>query len=180
MSSLEKEQILELLKACSEAENVHVKLITILCLSTGARWSEAEGLNITQVKPRVIHFANETKSKKARGLPIEQDLEKALIQHHKQYGDGMKIFGPSISAFRRALERSKIETPKGQASHILRHTFASEFMRKGGNILVLQRALGHQSLTMTMRYAHLAPDHLVEVRSLNPLAGISVGSLLED
>lgn len=32
----------------------------------------------------------------------------------------------------------------------------------GGNILVLQKLLGHSSLTMTMRYAHLAPDHLQE------------------
>jgi site-specific recombinase XerD len=89
----------------------------------------------------------------------------------------VEIFGPAYSAFRRALERSQIKMEKGQASHVLRHTFASEFMRKGGNILVLQRALGHQSLAMTMRYAHLAPDHLVEVITHTPLAGISVGSL---
>lgn len=180
MSSLKNEEIPVLLKAIDKAENIHVKLITIVCLSTGARWSEAEGLNITQVKSGVIHFANEIKTSKARGLPIDKELEAALINHHRKHGDGPKIFGPAISSFRRALERSKIQTAKGQASHVLRHTFASEFMRKGGNILVLQRALGHKSLTMTMRYAHLAPDHLIEVRSLNPLAGVSVGGLLED
>ncbi len=179
MSSLKADEIPMLLKAIDKAENVHVKLITIVCLSTGARWSEAEGMNITQVKSGVIHFANETKSRKARGVPIDKELEDALIKHHEKHGDGPKIFGPAISAFRRALERSKIQTAKGQASHVLRHTFASEFMRKGGNILVLQRTLGHQSLTMTMRYAHLAPDHLAEVRNLNPLSGLSVGSLLE-
>lgn len=43
-------------------------------------------------------------------------------------------------------------------------------MMNGGNILVLQRVLGHASLQMTMRYAHLAPDHLQEVLKLNPLA----------
>ena len=43
-------------------------------------------------------------------------------------------------------------------------------MINGGNILTLQRVLGHASLTMTMRYAHLAPDHLQEVLNLNPLA----------
>jgi len=42
-------------------------------------------------------------------------------------------------------------------------------MMNGGNILVLPRALGHANLTMTMRYAHLAPDHLQEVIRLNPL-----------
>ncbi len=54
-------------------------------------------------------------------------------------------------------------------THALRHTFASHFMMNGGNILTLQRILGHQSLTMTMRYAHLAPEHLQEAKMLNPL-----------
>jgi site-specific recombinase XerD len=38
----------------------------------------------------------------------------------------------------------------------------------GGSILVLQKILGHTSLAMTMRYAHLAPDHLQEALRLNP------------
>ena len=42
-------------------------------------------------------------------------------------------------------------------------------MMNGGNILVLQRSLGHANLTMTMCYAHLAPDRLQEVVKLNPL-----------
>ncbi|WP_256258981.1 tyrosine-type recombinase/integrase [Burkholderia ubonensis] len=57
-------------------------------------------------------------------------------------------------------------------THALRHTFASHFMMNGGNILTLQRILGHQSLTMTMRYAHLSPDHLMEAKRLNPLSTI--------
>lgn len=63
--------------------------------------------------------------------------------------------------------------PKGQASHALRHTFASHFMQNGGNILTLQKILGHSSLAMTMRYAHLAPEHLAEAVKLNPIAGIT-------
>lgn len=43
---------------------------------------------------------------------------------------------------------------------MLRHTFASHFMMAGGNILTLQKLLGHATLAMTMRYAHLSPDHL--------------------
>jgi site-specific recombinase XerD len=45
-------------------------------------------------------------------------------------------------------------------THTLRHTFASHFMMAGGNMLTLQKLLGHKSLTMTMRYAHLAPDFM--------------------
>ncbi|WP_446479750.1 tyrosine-type recombinase/integrase [Burkholderia stagnalis] len=51
----------------------------------------------------------------------------------------------------------------------MRTSTASHFMMNGGNILTLQRILGHQSLTMTMRYAHLAPEHLQEAKMLNPL-----------
>jgi len=62
-----------------------------------------------------------------------------------------------------------------QARHALRHTFASHFMMNGGNIITLQRILGHSSLTMTMRYAHLAPEHLQEAKNLNPLALLTLG-----
>ena len=48
---------------------------------------------------------------------------------------------------------------KSISSRILRHTFASHYMMRGGNILTLQRILGHGDIKMTMRYSHLAPDH---------------------
>ncbi len=44
--------------------------------------------------------------------------------------------------------------------HACRHTFASHYVMAGGNILVLQRILGHSDVKMTMIYAHLAPDFL--------------------
>ena len=52
---------------------------------------------------------------------------------------------------------------------MLRHTFASHFVITGGNILTLQKVLGHASVTMTMRYAHLAPDHLQDALRRNPI-----------
>ena len=39
-----------------------------------------------------------------------------------------------------------------------------------GNILTLQRILGHADIKMTMRYAHLSPEHLKEAIKFNPLA----------
>ena len=44
--------------------------------------------------------------------------------------------------------------------HALRHTFASHYVMQGGNILALQKILGHADLRMTLIYAHLAPDFL--------------------
>jgi integrase len=71
------------------------------------------------------------------------------------------------AAFRRAYERCRFQAP-GQLTHILSHTFSSHYMM--GNILSLQRILGHSSITMTMRYAHLSPDHLESALRLSPLA----------
>jgi integrase len=48
----------------------------------------------------------------------------------------------------------------GRCWHMLRHTFASHYMMAGGSLLALSKILGHSSMTMTMIYAHLAPDYL--------------------
>jgi len=44
----------------------------------------------------------------------------------------------------------------------------------GGNILTLQKILGHTSLAMTMRYAHLSPDHLQDAVRLGPVTGVEI------
>jgi integrase len=46
--------------------------------------------------------------------------------------------------------------------HALRHTFASHFIMAGGNLLSLQKILGHSDVKVTMIYAHLAPDFLAD------------------
>ena len=43
-------------------------------------------------------------------------------------------------------------------------------MMNGGNIFILQRALRHSDIKMTIRYAHFAPDHLKEINPLNYLS----------
>lgn len=52
--------------------------------------------------------------------------------------------------------------------HDLRHTFASHWVLNGGDIYRLQRILGHSTVAMTMRYAHLAPDAFTADHSLLP------------
>lgn len=48
----------------------------------------------------------------------------------------------------------------------------SHFMMNGGNILVLRDVLGHADISMTMRYAHFARDHLSNVITRNPLGNL--------
>jgi integrase len=113
----------------------------------------------------VITFSG-TKSGKVRSVPISPELEAKIVRHWKQHGQP----NSAITSFRRALSRTTIKLPKGQAAHGLRHTFASHFIQNGGNILTLQKILGHSSLAMTMRYAHLAPDHLQDAVRFGPLS----------
>ncbi len=164
LSYLDHDQITELFNKLDRVcINPHVKLIAKICLSTGCRWGEAQSLHGRNVRNGKITFTD-TKSGKNRTVPISKELQAEIRSH----GDG-QLFTNSEETFRRTLRMCSFEVPKGQATHILRHTFASWFMINGGNILTLQRILGHSSITMTMRYAHLAPDHLQEAIALNPL-----------
>lgn len=170
LTFLTVEQIRILLDAAANrTQNPHVRPIVLICLNTGARWSEAENLKQSSLKSGLVTFSG-TKSGRVRSVPVSVDLTKYLHQHWSAYGD----FTSSLSSFNRVLERSGLKLPDGQASHVLRHTFASHFIQNGGNILTLQKILGHSSLAMTMRYAHLAPDHFQDALRFNPCINIDI------
>ncbi|MCZ6768663.1 MAG: site-specific integrase [Acidobacteria bacterium] len=58
--------------------------------------------------------------------------------------------------FRNAVEKAGIDNFR---FHDLRHTFASHLLMSGVDLMTVKELLGHASVTMTMRYSHLAPDH---------------------
>jgi len=138
-------------------------LIAKVCLSIGARWGEAQNLKASDVHHQKITFSD-TKNGKPRAVPIT----KALFEELKGQGQG-KLFVGCYKQFRYRLNKCGFNLPKGQSSHVLRHTFASHFIMNNGNLLALQKILGHGDIKMTMRYAHLAPDYLIEVLDKNPL-----------
>ncbi|EMJ7592505.1 tyrosine-type recombinase/integrase [Klebsiella pneumoniae] len=164
MAWLTHDQISQLLGECKKHDHPDLETVVRICLATGARWSEAESLRKSQLAKYKITYTN-TKGRKNRTVPISKELYESLPDNKKG-----RLFSDCYGAFRSALERTGIELPAGQLTHVLRHTFASHFMMNGGNILVLQRVLGHTDIKMTMRYAHFAPDHLEDAVKLNPLA----------
>jgi len=169
MAYLDEGEITLLLDHLCGRRTDHAYWITLLCLSTGARWSEAETLRGEKVRNHRVTYVG-TKSGKTRTVPIRADLA-ARLTDRKPVG---RLFQTAYKIFQRAITDTGIVLPPGQLTHVLRHTFASHFMMNGGNILVLQRILGHQSITMTMRYAHFAPDHLEEAVKLNPVKALTL------
>ncbi|MCQ8105532.1 tyrosine-type recombinase/integrase [Methylomonas sp. SURF-2] len=170
LSYLSRKQIDELLEVIRiHAQNLNTWWVTQICLRTGARWSEAEKLKRKQLRDGRITFEF-TKSKKTRTVPLDPAFFHALDQYAGYLNPDDRIFTNCIGSFRRAAKHTSIDFPQGQKTHILRHSFASHFVMNGGNILSLQKILGHADISMTMRYAHLAPDHLKDAIKLNPLA----------
>ena len=163
LAFLYPEEIPIVLQECANAEYEHLTTIVLICLATGCRWSEAEGLSGSQIAHNRITFVK-TKGKKNRTVPIAKDLVDKIPRARG------KLFRPCRKAFERAIKRTKLQFPDGQMTHILRHTFASHFMMNGGNILVLKQILGHADIKDTMRYAHFAPDHLDDAITKNPIA----------
>ena len=161
---LTQDEIKFLYASIEKSSNYSLFYVVQICLSTGARWGEAERIKSKNLKNGGVEFLD-TKNGKNRFVPLSVQVHLDLtnyLNHHKK-------FDSCYSAFRSALKRSGIVTAAGQSAHILRHTFASHFIMNGGNILTLQKILGHSSLNVTTRYSHLAPDFLQEAIIYNPL-----------
>ncbi|HDR2588116.1 TPA: tyrosine-type recombinase/integrase [Enterobacter ludwigii] len=153
--------------------------IAVLCLATGARWGEAYQLKAENIIGNRVVF-NLTKNGDRRVVPVSDDVLSII----KNGGHG-HLFRVSYSRFRKMMKEAKPNLPDGQAAHALRHTFATHFMMKGGNIIALQKILGHRDISQTMIYAHFSPDYLLDAVSYNPLVSASTlrpqgGGFLKD
>lgn len=142
--------------------------IAVLLLATGARWGEAYQLKAENIVGNRVLFTI-TKNGERRAVPISDEVA-GIVKDGRESG---RLFRVSYKTFRLKMKAAKPNLPDGQAAHALRHTFATHFMMKGGNIIALQKALGHSDISQTMVYAHFAPDYLQDAVNYNPLTSTS-------
>ncbi|EJO6490972.1 TPA: phage integrase [Citrobacter freundii] len=164
MAFLTDDEIQELL-ARLDGDELNIALV---CLATGGRWGEVSRLKAEHIIQNMVTFMK-TKNGKRRTVPISAEL--ALRIKGKKSG---LLFKAKYSTVRRILKEVKPDLPDGQAVHVMRHTFATHFIMNGGNIITLQRILGHSTIQQTMVYAHFAPDFLQDAITLNPVSRMSI------
>ena len=166
----------------------HLADLVVFLIETGARLSEALKLTWADVdldrQPKGLVKFMETKSGKPRGVPLTTRLREQLVRMKAGQGaltihepDRTRVFlyagkgragkGIPMSSYRSYRNpHGSWQTAVDRAGlgdlhlHDLRHTFASRLVSRGVPILAVSRLLGHASLAMTARYAHLAPDGL--------------------
>ncbi len=173
-----------LVAAREQGEFVYVFYTTAIC--TGMRAGELAALQWDDVdfERRLItvqrSYDGPTKAEDVRYIPILDALLPILRSWRLRHPgrlvftnrDG-RMYGKSARIFQEVLHRvldsagfptTKLKGKKRRyiTFHSLRHTFASHWMMRGGDLFKLQLILGHKSIQMTMRYAHLAPDAFAE------------------
>jgi integrase len=134
------------------------------------------GLKWEQIRNGFIYL-HKTKTNEARQVPINNALEALFKRIRKrQHLTSEYVFtyqGKHVdsvkTAFNSATKKAGIVDFR---FHDLRHTFASQLVMKGGTLKDVQELLGHKTMTMTLRYAHLEQEHKKKaVNLLNGLTG---------
>lgn len=154
-------------------------LIALVLYATGIRISELMNIrkcDIDQDKHTIKVFG---KGQKERLVLIPDHVMNKLLDCCKRVGDTRRIFQVNDRTIqmhiRKAAKRAGIEKPV--TPHKLRHSFATHMLQNGGNVVAIQRLLGHVSLETTQIYANLCMNDLINTYSQShPVAsGLTAG-----
>ena len=167
LDSDEKERLLEV---CRLSKNPQLFLIVILAISTGMRQGEILNLTWTDVDlemgKAILH---KTKNGDRRVVPIVSVALEFLRKHKQtQTVDTLFVFpneqGTEPIKIRSSWERARKEAGvEDFRFHDLRHTFASYLAMNGASLPELADSMGHKTLVMVKRYAHLSEAHTASV-----------------
>src|SRR5262249_51018036 len=146
---------------CRTSRNADLADLVEFSLYTGLRQSEVLHLTWDRVeRSRGVILLEQTKSGRRREVPLNARADAVLLRRGKT--DEGLVFGVTRyahvrSAWECAVKRAKLVDFHW---HDLRHTFASWAVQRGASLQEVKDLLGHASLAMTLRYAHLAPERL--------------------
>jgi len=167
---LTEEEIDRLINACKlqESRPWLTPLVT-LALNTGMRQGELLKLRWEQVNWDSNSFTlKQPKTLRVKTIPLNEAAKEALkwFNDHR-YGDYviMHHWGKSFQrstvnkSFKMSLSKAKITNCRWND---MRHTFASHLVMEEIDLPTVSELMGHSNITMTMRYAHLAPKHKEE------------------
>lgn len=170
---LDDAELPRFLTACRKHPDLY--LAVLLALTTGGRQSEVMGLRWGQIdlkSRRAILYTGTTKNSDARILPLVGEAFTQLQERAKVRSlTEDRIFPPTRVAkksvfldlrapFMNALKEADIADFHW---HDLRHTCASYLMMNGVSLLEIAKVLGHRTMAMVLRYAHLAPARVGEI-----------------
>jgi integrase len=159
-----------LLAACAASEWPALHTLVLLAISTGARRGELISLQWDDVDLKSARaIARNTKNGETRSLPLVGKALEALRVLKLQGSAKSPWVFPQPSGFPgpyenfdgawyAALEAAGLEDFR---FHDLRHTTASYLAAQGASLLEIADTLGHKTLSMVKRYAHLAQSHKV-------------------
>ena len=164
-----------LLKACKESGNPYLYTVVVLALSTGMRKEEIMGLTWDDVdlqKGRAI--LHETKNGERRAVALAGHALELLKDLGKVRRIDSKLLFPSKeitpqkpqkpmdlrTPWENALKKAEISDFK---FHDLRHSAASYLAMNGASLAEIAEVLGHKTLQMVKRYAHLSEGHTARV-----------------
>ena len=147
--------------AAIRARSEHYHLLSVFLVDTGARLGEAIGLRWNDIHDGAVTFWL-TKSGRSRSIPLtKRALEAVRSIDRKRAGP---FAGIEQYKYRAVWHEARAEIGLANDTelvpHCLCHTCASRLVRGGVDIRRIQMWLGHQTLQMTMRYAHLATQDL--------------------
>jgi integrase/recombinase XerD len=149
-------------------------LLSLFLLDTGCRISEALNLRVSEIDFENLLVLLDGKGRKQRRVPFSFELRKALFRFCKaldRMPDSLLFASRTETVWNRrnALRDVKLLchklgfAPPGRTLHAFRHTFAVNYLRRGGSVFHLQKVLGHSTLEMTRRYANLVTADLQAV-----------------